>query len=109
MTAQSTLRTLQKLINMLPKLNDHECVVTCMTIDHILNALESWAEESEDAKYNHPNPAAANIYITEMQGPLYSIAGLNDDGHDKEQCILWLNGGIQKLASLHCFDVRLYE
>ena len=107
MTAKSTLQTLQKLIDRLSQSDEHECTVLCVTISHILKELKSWAESSEDAKSNHPHSGSTSLYITEMQGPLNSIAGLYDYGHDKEQCIAWLNSGIRKLASVHCFDVKL--
>ena len=109
MTARTILHTLQKLINRLSESDEHECTITCVAIDHILNELELWAESSEDAKSKHPCAGAASMYTAEMKGPLNSIAGLYDYGHDKEQCIAWLHGSIQKLASVHCFEVSLYD
>ena len=107
MTARSTLQTLQKLVDRLSRSDEHECTVLCVTIAQILRELKAWAESSEDAKSNHPCSGAASVYIAEMNGPLNSIAGLYDYGHDKEQCMAWLRSGIQKLASVHCFGVKL--
>ena len=106
-TAIPTLKTLTSLIEELSNVEGSNCTVLCMTIDHILDKLDSWAKTSQDAKDNHPCCGSASLYITEMKGPLYSIAGLYDYGHDKIQCTAWLRSGIHKLASIHCFAVSM--
>ncbi len=107
MTAKATLQTLQKLIDRLSESDAHECTMICMTISYLFKELESWALTSEDAKTNHPSAGSISIYITEMTGPLNSIAGIYDYGHSKEQCISWLNSGIKKLAGVNCLNVKL--
>ena len=105
-TAHSTLKVLETLISELSDTEGTECIQLCMTIDYILDKLKLWAKESQDARDNHPCCANASLYITEMKGPLYSIAGLNDYGHKKSQNIVWLTTGLRKLASVHCFAIN---
>jgi len=102
-SAKNTLDVIGALIDKLETEEDGACVETCMIIDHILDKLREWSESSQEAKEKHPCCDSASLYITEMKAPLYSIAGIYDYGHSKEQCILWLRSGLRKLAGIHCF------
>ncbi|MBM9521203.1 hypothetical protein JWG39_15390 [Desulforhopalus vacuolatus] len=104
--AKETLKTLEILIDKLDKTEDVECIQLCMTIEHILDKLEFWAENSRDVKDKNPCCNSASLYITEMKMPLYCIAGISDYGHDKIQCIVWLKSGIRKLSSASCFSIN---
>lgn len=106
-TAKSTLETLASLIDKLSDINGNECTELCMTIDHILDKLDTWADKSIEAKEKHPCCNSAAIYITEMKASLYSIAGLNGHRFDKAICLSHLRTGVQKLASVHCFGVDI--
>lgn len=106
-TAKSTLKTLESLINKLSDTDGNQCTELCMVIDTILDKLDTWAVSSIEAKDKHPCCDSAGIYITEMKSTLYSIAGLNDFRFDKTTCISRLRNGIEKLASVHCFSVDI--
>lgn len=105
-TAHSTLKVLDTLISELSDTEGTECIQLCMTIDYILDKLKLWANESQDARDNHPCPAKASSFITEMEGPLYSIAGLNGYVSDKRQNIIWLKASLRRLAGVHCFAIN---
>lgn len=103
MTAKTTIETLGKLIDKLQDAPEIERISLCMTIDAILDKLKTWAATSQDAKDNHPAPQTASSFITEMKDPLYALAGLFDYGRDDIQYIMWLRGGLRKLAGPNCF------
>jgi hypothetical protein len=97
MLAKQTVETLNKLIDEILNTSGIERTVLCMTIDSILNNFKDWLKNSQDAKDMHPNPDGNTIFITEMKGPLYCLAGLNDYHTDMEQCVAWLRAGSNKI------------
>lgn len=105
MTAKTTIQTLDKLIDQIKTSSGTERTTLCMTIDSILDKLDHWSTNSQDAKDHHPVPLAASMFITEMKAPLYSLAGLNNFYSDEMQCILWLEAGLRKMSRQTCFDL----
>jgi hypothetical protein len=101
MRARQTVDTLDKLIDEILNTSGIDRTVLCMTIDSILDSFEEWLENSQDAKDMHPNPHGSTIFITEMKGPLYCLAGLNDYYKDMDQCVAWLRAGTDKMKMSH--------
>lgn len=97
MRAKQTVETLDKLIGEILNTSGIERTILCMTIDSILNRFEDWLKNSQDAKDMHPNPDGSTMFITEMKGPLFCLAGLNDYYTDMDQCVAWLRAGTNKM------------
>lgn len=104
-TASATLKTLETLIKELETAEGAGLTRKCMTIAHILDELEKWAENSQTARDLHPASSNASLFIIEMRNPLFSIAGLNSDQTDKIQGMVLLLAGIRKLKGPNCFAV----
>lgn len=72
------------------------------TIKVILDEIDAYVEEHESENLGKGN---AGLYIAEMHYPLETICGLDDNGHNLVQNLVWFRTGIDKLRSIHCFDI----
>jgi hypothetical protein len=76
---------------------------TYAAIQTLIGEVRSYAKE-------HPEDypvAVTNMgsYFAEMQTPLATLAGLEELSQPYDQNLTWVLQGVEKLRSVHCFNV----
>lgn len=98
-----TIKAIEYLHKEMEKQNEIEKLQTYSTIQTLFSELNDYAESMEEDGSPIPN---VGMYITEMITPLRCIAGLENTGHDLSQNRVWVLTGINKLRSVHCFNIE---
>lgn len=86
MAPKSAAATIEKLINKISESNEVDKIIICMTIESILNKLESTLDRLDD-KSSGACTEPTSMFIAEMRTPLMCLAGLDDYYSDHDQCI----------------------
>lgn len=84
-------------------MNPIQRLTTFAAIKTILDEIEAYVDEHETENLDKGN---AGIYIAEIYYPLETLVGLDNNGHDEVQNLVWVKTGIDKLRSNHCFDIK---
>jgi hypothetical protein len=103
MNTKLTLNAIEALIESLADQSHVERLKAYTAIKMLLEELRKYADSEEQGGNPIPN---ANIYLNEMDMPLKGYVELENYGHRKDQYIVWLNTGIRKLKSFHCFNTE---
>lgn len=103
MNIEMTINAIEDLHKEMEKQNKIEKLQTYSTIQTLFSELNDYAESMNDEGAPIPN---VEMYIAEMITPLRCIAGLEDTDHDLSQNTVWVLTGIQKLRSVHCFNIK---
>lgn len=74
------------------------------TTQTLISEIRNYAESRDEDGEAVPN---VGLYLAEMATPLRCLARLEneDECHDDSQNIVSLMGSVQKLKSIHCFNV----
>ena len=105
MNFEMRLNALELLISELRHMEPIQRLQTYSTIKTFLDEIEAYVIEHESENLDHGN---AGIYIAEMYSPLETIVGLDNNGHEESSNFGWLETGIDKLRSVHCFNIYKY-
>lgn len=103
MNIAQRLKALELLVKDILNLDQLQRLQQYGTIKAILDEIDVYVEEHESDNLGKGN---AGLYIAEMFYPLDTICGLDDNGHDLTQNLAWFRSGIDKLRSVHCFDIK---
>lgn len=102
MNIPQRLKALELLVEDTLNLDQMQRLQMYGTIKTILDEIDTYVDEHESDNLGKGN---AGIYIAEMYYPLETICGLDNNGHDLVQNLYWFRTGIDKLRSMHCFDI----
>jgi|MTBAKSStandDraft_2_1061841.scaffolds.fasta_scaffold40891_1 hypothetical protein len=102
------LTAISKLVKSLNAASEVERLQSYSAIQTLRNQLLAYvAEKNVDGDSIGKNNA--KIYFTELDSHLRPMVGLEDTSHPYEQQELWARQCIDKLRSVHCFDIPGYE
>jgi len=102
MNIKKTIEAVDNLINLIGHQAPQERLVTYSVIKQLISEIKEYAKDKEEIGEPIPN---VGVYLTEMIEPLRGIAGLKDIDPDDSRLGVWLCTGVDKLRSVHCFNI----
>lgn len=107
MNIELMLNALEKIVEKIGKTKGFDRLALYTSFNSIVSELTEYVEDPDNDHMRDNGAIQGNyhVYVAEMDTPLKCLAGLERTGHDDSQNIIWVNLGIRKLRSMHCFNV----
>lgn len=103
MNFKKRLESVELIISEIIAMSPVQRLMAYSTVKTILDEIEAYVDEHESENLDN---GSAGIYIAEMFAPLEALAGLEESRHDEIQHKVWLSSSLDKLRSVHCFDIK---
>jgi hypothetical protein len=103
MNFKKRLEAVEIIISEITVMSPTQRLISYCAIKTILDEIELYINEHESENLDCGN---AETYITQMYGPLEALTGLDHSGHPENQNIGWLMTALDKLRSVHCFNIH---